>query len=220
MSLTLYYHPLSSFCHKVLIALYENAVAFAPRLVDLVDPADRAAFTAVWPIGKFPVMRDEARGVTVPESTVIIEYLARHYPGPVRLLPADAEDAARVREIDRFYDFHIHLHMQKIVGDRLRPDGQNDSYGVEDATRRARAALGVVDKEMAARAWAAGDGFTMADCAAAPALFYVDKAIPLAAEFPHAARYLERLKARPSYARVLEEAAPYFHLFPKPRTAA
>jgi glutathione S-transferase len=220
MPLTLYYHPLSSFCHKVLIALYESGVAFTPRLVDLGNPDDRAAFTAIWPIGKFPVLRDDARNVTVPESTVIIEYLARHYPGPVKLVPHDAEKAAQVREIDRFYDFHIHLLMQKIVGDRLRPEGKTDPHGVEDAVRRARVALGLADKSMAGKIWAAGDDFTMADCSAAPALFYIDKAIPLADEFPNAARYLERLRARPSYARTLKEAEPYFHLFPKPRAAA
>jgi glutathione S-transferase len=220
MPLTLYYHPLSSFCHKVLIALYENGIAFTPRLVDLGNPDDRAAFTAIWPVGKFPVLRDEARGVTVPESTVIIEYLARRYPGPVKLVPDDAEKAAQVREADRFYDLHIHLLMQKIVGDRLRPEGKTDPHGVEDAVRRARVALGLADKDMAGRAWAAGDDFTMADCSAAPALFYIDKAIPLADEFPDAARYLARLKTRPSYARVLKEAEPYFHMFPKPRAAA
>ena len=220
MSLTLYYHPLSSFCHKVLIALYENGTPFTTRFVDLGKAEDRAAFTAVWPIGKFPVIRDEARGVTVPESTVIIEYLSRHYPGSVMLVPDDAERAAQVREIDRFYDFHIHLLMQKIVGDRLRPEGRTDPHGVDDATRRVRVALGMVDKDMASRTWAAGDEFTMADCSAAPPLFYIDKALPLAAEFPNAARYLERLKARPSYARTLKEAEPYFHMFPKPRAAA
>jgi glutathione S-transferase len=220
MSLTLYYHPLSSFCHKVLIALYENATPFTTRFVDLGKAEDRAAFAAVWPIRKFPVIRDEARAVTVPESTVIIEYLSRHYPGPAKLVPDDPEGAARVREVDRFYDLHIHLPMQKIVGDRLRPEGRTDPHGVDDATRRVRVALGMVDNDMASRTWAAGDDFTMADCAAAPALFYIDKTIPLAAEFPSAARYLERLKARPSYARTLKEAEPYFHLFPKARAAA
>lgn len=219
MPLTLYLHPLSSFCHKALIAFYENDIAFTPRIVDLGNPDDRAAFTKIWPIGKFPVLRDEARGVTVPESTGIIDYLSLHYPGPVPLIPADRERAFAVRQQDRFYDFHIHILMQKIVGDRLRPPGRDDPHGVEDAVRRVKIALAMVDQDMAEKTWAMGDDFTMADCSAAPALFYIDKVLPLSA-YPNAARYLERLKARPSFARALKEAEPYFHMFPKSRAAA
>jgi glutathione S-transferase len=219
MSLTLYLHPLSSFCHKAQIAFYENDIAFTPRVVNLGDPADRAAFQAVWPIGKFPVLRDDARGVTVPESTGIIEYLALHYPGPVKLVPDDPQRAFEVMQADRFYDFHVHLMMQKIVGDRIRPSGREDPHGVEDAIRRVRIALGMVDQEMAVKTWATGDAFTMADCAAAPALRYINLVLPLAADYPNAAAYLERLEARPSYARALTEAEPFFHMFPKPRAA-
>ena len=215
MSLTLYYHPLSSFCHKVLIALYENATPFERRLVDLGAERDRAEFLKIWPIGKFPVLRDDVRDRMVPESTTIIEYLAEHYPGPVKLVPDDPDLARATRFSDRFFDLHVHLHMQKIVGDRLRPADKKDPYGVEDARRRLLAALGMVDRDMATKTWAMGDAFTMADCAAAPPLFYVNKVQPLTENHPNAAAYLKRLMARPSYARTLEEAEPYFKMFPQ-----
>jgi len=131
MALTLYYHPLSSFCWKTLIALYEAEIAFEPRLVNLGDPADRAAFQAVWPLAKFPVLRDEARGETVPESSVIVDYLAQHYPSARSLIPADPDAARRVRLKDRLIDNYIHLPFQQIVGERLRPEGQHDPFGVE-----------------------------------------------------------------------------------------
>ena len=215
MSLTLYYHPLSSFCHKALIALYENGTTFEKRMVDLGDERDRAEFLKLWPIGKFPVLRDDARDRLVPESTTIIEYLAAHYPGPVKLVPDDPDLARATQLSDRFFDLHVHLHMQKIVGDRIRPAGNKDPHGVDDARRRLLAALGMVDRDMATKTWAMGDAFTMADCAAAPALFYVDKVQPLADGHPNVAAYLKRLTVRPSYARALKEAEPYFKMFPQ-----
>lgn len=214
MSLTLYLHPLSSYCHKVLIALYENGTPFTPHLVDLGDKEARAAFKNIWPMGKFPVLKDGER--VVPESTVIIDHLARHHPGRVKLIPEAAETAAEVRAIDRFYDLHVHTHMQKIIGDRIRPADKKDPFGVEQARTAMNTALAMVEKDMGARTWAAGDAFSLADCAAAPALFYIDKAIaPLAGPYPHLADYLERLKARPSYARALQEAEPYMHMLPR-----
>ena len=215
MSLTLHFHPLSSFCHKVLIALYENDTAFTPKLVNLQDEGERAAFHALWPVGKFPVLQDDVRGRMVPESSIIIEYLDQHYPGKTRFIPADVEEARGVRFRDRFFDLHIHLHMQKIVGDRLRPLGAKDPHGVEDARTRMAAALGIVEEEMTGRTWAAGNILTMADCAAAPALFYADKVAPFAGTYPSLIAYLDRLKQRPSYARTLQEAEPYFKFFPK-----
>lgn len=214
MSLTLYMHPLSSYCHKVLIALYENATPFQPRDVNLGDPAEREEFRKVWPIGKFPVLRDEDRNRTVPESTTIIEYLTQHYPGPTQLIPNDAELAAQVRSLDRFYDLYIHDPMQRIVGDRLRLAAQRDPLGVEQARDRMRTALGMVETEMAGKRWALGESFSMADCSAAPALFYANRVMPLAGEFPQASAYLTRLEKRPSYARALVEAQPYFAMFP------
>lgn len=214
MSLTLYLHPLSSYCHKALIALYENATPFTPHLVDLGDKEQRAAFKAIWPVGKFPVLRDGER--VVPESTVIIDYLAQHYPGPIKLVPEATEAAREVRAIDRFYDLHIHTHMQKIIGDRVRPAGNKDPYGVEQARTAMNTALVMAEKDMASRTWATGDSFTLADCAAAPALFYIDAAIaPLAGPYPNLAAYLGRLRARPSYARALAEAEPYMHMVPR-----
>ena len=215
MSLTLHFHPLSSFCHKALIALYENGTPFTPNIVNLMDEGERAALRKLWPIGKFPVLRDEARGETVPESTVIIEYLDQHYPGETRFIPAGGEQMRETRLRERFFDLYLHLPMQKIVGDRLRPEGKKDPHGVEEARTMADTALGMIEQEMATRRWAMGDAFTIADCAAAPPLFYLDKIKPLAPKHPSAAAYLERLKQRPSYARVLQEAEPYMQFFPK-----
>src|SRR5690349_13193853 len=193
MSLTLYLHPLSSFCHKALIALYENGTPFRPHVVDLMDEVQNAAFKKVWPVGKFPVLRDDAKNRLVPESTSIIEYLSTHYPGPVKLVPGDTEKAFAVRALDRFYDLHVHTPMQKIITDRLRPAGQNDPLGVEQAKGLLNTALTIAEKDMASRAWAAGDDFTLADCAAAPPLFYADMAIaPLAGLYPNLAAYLGR----------------------------
>jgi glutathione S-transferase len=214
MALTLYMHPLSSFCHKVLIALYENAIACTPHVVNLGDPVARDNFKKVWPLAKFPVLRDDAREQTIPESTSIIEYLAQHYPGPVRLIPDDPALAARVRATERFYDLHVHDPMQKIVGDKLRPADGHDPIGVSEARERMRTALRIAEAEMATRRWAAGDLFSMADCAAAPPLFFINKMTPLGAEFPHMSAYLDRLMKRPSYARVLVEAQPYLAMFP------
>jgi glutathione S-transferase len=215
MSLTLHFHPLSSFCHKVLIALYENDTPFTPNIVNLQDEAERNALRKLWPIGKFPVLEDHARGWSVPESSIIVEYLDQHFPGPTRFIPTDPELARQMRFRDRFFDLHIHLHMQKIVGDRLRPADRRDPHGVEDARTRMRVALDMVEQAMAAKTWANGEAFTMADCSAAPSLFYADKVMPFAATHPNATAYLRRLMERPSYARALKEAEPYFQFFPK-----
>ncbi|KAB0266192.1 glutathione S-transferase family protein [Microvirga brassicacearum] len=215
MSLELYLHPLASFCQKVLIAFYENETPFEPHLVDLGDEASRAAFTKVWPIAKFPVLRDHARNRTIPESSIIIEYLARHYPGQTRFLPEDADRAMETRLWDRFYDLYVSEPMQKVVTDRLRPVGHNDAHGVQSAKAMLKTAYGMIDDEMAAKTWAMGDAFTMADCAAAPALFYADKVMPVGDAHKNVARYLDRLLARPSFARVVAEAQPYFALFPE-----
>lgn len=217
MSFALYYHPLSSFCWKALIALYEADIAFEPRLVNLGDPADRAAFQAVWPLAKFPVLRDNTRGKTIPESSVIIDYLARTEPSAASLVPGDPELAMQTRLIDRLIDNYIHAPFQQVVADRLRPDGQHDPFGVEQALRQIRAGYDLVAPMISSSSssgpWATGKAFTMADCAALPALFYADHAVRLT-EWPELAAYLLRLKARPSVARVLAEAEPYFQYFP------
>ena len=215
MSLSLYYHPLASYCHKALIALYENDTPFTPKLVDLGNEAERAALLKLWPIGKFPVLRDNARSHTVPESSVIIEYLDRYYPGTTQFIPADVEAAWQTRLRDRFYDLYVHDPMQKIIGDRLRPGGGKDPHGVEHAKTRLLTSYGMIDSEMANRTWAVGESFSLADCAAAPALFYANKVVPFGDTHRNVATYLDRLKARPSYARVLREAEPYFTMLPR-----
>jgi glutathione S-transferase len=214
MALTLYCHPLASFCWKPLIALYENETPFRSHVVDLMDPGENAAFKAIWPVGKFPVLRDDSRGATVPESSIIIEYLAQHYPGRVTLIPLDPDCARDVRLWDRFHDLYVNVPMQKIVTDRIRPAGCSDPHGVEAARAELATALALVEREMADKPWALGDDFTMADCAAAPALFYAEKVMPFG-PYPNAAAYLARLRERPSFARVLAEAEPYFKMFPE-----
>ena len=215
MTLTLYFHPLSSFCQKALIALYENGTPFTPQKVDLMDEKENSAFKQIWPVGKFPVLRDEKNGKTIPESTSIIEYLARHYPGSVQLVPKNADQALTVRAQDRFYDLNVHLLTQKVITDRLRPAGQNDTFGCGHTRALLQTALGIVDKDMARKTWAAGEAFTMADCAAAPTLFYYNRAVePLAGSFNNVAAYLERLVKRPSYARALKEAEPFLKYVP------
>jgi glutathione S-transferase len=215
MSLKLYFHPLSSFCQKALVALYENDTPFAPQIVDLGDAASSAELKALWPIGKFPVLRDDARDRTVPESSIVIEYLDQHYPGRTRFVPADAGRARQTRLRDRFYDLYVNVPMQKVVTDRLRPAGKHDPHGVEQAKALLRIALGMIEQEMATNTWAMGETFTMADCAAAPALFYANEVMPFADTHRNAAAYFARLMQRPSFARVVSEAKPYFDLFPK-----
>jgi glutathione S-transferase len=214
MSLKLYFHPLASFCHKALIALYEGGVAFEPIVVDLADEESRAAFRAVWPMAKMPVLRDETRGRTVAESTTIIEYLDAFYPSGPRLLPTDSDRLWQTRMWDRFYDNYVQEPMQKIVTDRLRPSGLGDSYGVEQAKAQLLQAYAVVEREMKAKSWAIGADFSLADCAAAPALFYANTVVPFGKAHETLAAYLDRLMTRPSFARVLKEAQPYFVLFP------
>jgi len=215
MSLRLYYHPLSSFCWKALVALFENDTPFEPHIVDLGDAESSAAFKKIWPIGKFPVLRDETKDLTIPESSIIIEYLDEHYPGPTKLVPGNADLARDVRLRDRFYDLHVHIHMQAIVGDRLRPPGNKDPYGVAQARSRLATALGMIEEDMAAKTWAMGDAFSMADCAAAPALYYTNKVLPFTDSHKNTAAYFNRLMKRPSFARTVREAEPYQNLFPQ-----
>ncbi|HEY7846537.1 MAG TPA: glutathione S-transferase family protein [Bradyrhizobium sp.] len=214
MALTLHFHPLSSFCWKALIALYENDTPFTPNQVNLGDPIERAALVKLWPIGKFPVLTDDARQAAVAESSIIIEYLDRHYPGQTRFLSADRNLALDTRLRDRFLDLYVHLPMQKIVGDRLRPAGVRDAHGVAEAKAQLQTSYAMIETQMAAGGWAMGADFSLADCAAAPSLFYANKVEPSGA-FKNISAYLERLQARPSFARVLDEAEPYFQFFPK-----
>ena len=213
MSLVLYYHPLASFCQKVLMALYENDTPFEARFVDLADDASSAEMLSFWPVGKIPVLRDQTRGETVPETSIIIEYLAKHHPGRESLVPNDEESARNVRLWDRFFDLYVSAPMQKIVTDRIRPAGQQDAFGVAEAREMLRRSYQQIEQRMASRIWVAGE-LSMADCAAAPALFYASIVEPFSDAQPNTAAYFERLFARPSFARVIAEARPYFDLFP------
>jgi glutathione S-transferase len=214
MSLILHAHPLASYCWKVLIALYEKEVAFDVHQVDLGDPDSRAAFAALWPMAKMPVLEDRARGAIVPETSIIIDYLDAHHPGAIRLIPEEAEAARDVRLWDRIFDNYVQTPMQKIVADRLRPPERKDGLGVEETRASLATALDMIEREVAGKQWARGDAFTLADCAASPALFYADKVMPLAGKWPETLALLERLKARPAFARVLAEAEPWFKYFP------
>jgi glutathione S-transferase len=213
MALTLYFHPLSSFCHKALIALYENDTAFTPKSVNFQDKAESEAFRKLWPVRKFPLLQDGDR--LIPESSIIIEYLDQHHPGRTRFIPSDPDKARETRFYDRFFDLYIHLPMQQAIGDRLRPQDARDPFGVKDARSRITSSYDIADKFLAGKTWVMGDEFTLADCSAAPALFYADMVTPFTETHPTLAAYFARLKQRPSYARTLREAEPYLQYVPK-----
>jgi glutathione S-transferase len=210
MSLTLYYHPLSSYCHKVLIALYEKGIEFEKRFVNLGDEAQRAELVGLWPIGKFPVMRDHDRNHNVAESSIIIEYLDHLYGGERSLIPHGWEDALQVRVWDRVFDNYLQGPMQQIVGDRMR-NAKGD--GAKERATMATA-YGMIDRQMASKTWISGESFSMADCAAVPALFYSSALERFPQGYVHLHAYFDRLMERPSVQRVIEEAKPYFSLFP------
>jgi len=210
MALTLYAHPFSSYCQKALIALYENDTRFAYRM--LGDAGAMTELEALWPMKRFPVLVDGDR--TVIEATIIIEHLGLHYPGPVRLVPADAKTALDVRAMDRFFDNYIMTPQQKVVFDAIRKPENRDRQGVDEARAMLDTAYRWLDGRMAGREWAAGDGFSLADCAAAPALFYADWTHEIGEQFGNVRAYRRRLLARPSFARAVDEARPYRQFFP------
>ena len=215
MTLSLYAHPLSSYCWKVLTALYENGTDFELRMLSQDDPATAAEFRVLWPIGKMPLLKDAARDRVVPESSIIIDYLDQHYPGPSRLIPADPDLARQVRLADRFFDLHVHDPMQRIVNDLLRPSDDKDPTAVKGARARLDTAYDMIEADMASRTWAVGEAFSLADCAAGPALFYGDFQHPIGANRPNTIAYLERLKARSGLARAMKEAQPYMAMVPR-----
>ena len=212
--LTLHYHPFAAFCQKALIALYERDVAFTPHLVDLADADHRAAFEAVWLIRKFPVLVDDDAGRTVPESSIIIEYLDSARPGLAPMVPVDREAALEVRLWDRLFDNYVAIPMQRIVAERIRGDDAKDPHGEAEARVMLATAYRTLETRLAGRTWAVGDIFTLADCAAAPALFYADWVQPFRSDYPILGAYFTRLMARPSFARVVDEARPWRHFFP------
>jgi glutathione S-transferase len=207
----LYAHPFSSYCQKVLIALYEKDAPFELRLLSSDTPSAAAELRAIWPLEKFPVLRAEGR--TLLESSVIIEWLDLRHPRPGRLIPNSPDRALEVRMLDRIFDNYVMTPMQAIVFDRIRPETLRDPHGVALARAQLDRAYQWLDGEMATREWAVADGFSLADCAAGPALLYADWVHPIDGH-AHLRGYLRRLRARPSFSRAIEEARPYRHLFP------
>jgi glutathione S-transferase len=212
MPLQLYAHPFSSYSQKALVALYENDTPFVLRSLDGPGNPAMQELAAMWPIRRFPVLVDGGRKVF--EASCIIEYLDLHHPGRVRLLPDDPREALEVRMMDRFFDNYVSTPQQKVVLDRLRPEDQRDDYGVAEARRMLDTAYAWLDAVMADREWAVGDRFSLADCGAAPFLFYADWTHPIAETFANVRAYRARLLARPSFARAVEEARPYRSYFP------
>jgi glutathione S-transferase len=212
MALQLYFHPFSSYCQKALVALYENAVPFEGQLLEGPDCAASRRLAELWPMKRFPVLVDGDR--TIIEATCIIEYVGLRMPGPVRLIPDDRQAALEVRMMDRFFDNYVSTPQQKIVFDALLPEASRDAYGVSEARRMLDTAYAWLDKVMARREWAAGDRFSLADCGAAPFLFYADWTHPIGEAYPNVAAYRRRLLQRPSFARAVDEARPYRGYFP------
>jgi glutathione S-transferase len=212
MTIKLYAHPFSSYCQKVLIALYENATPFEFRMLGPGDPQAGAELAELWPLKRFPVIVDGGR--TVLEASIIIEHLGLYHPGPVRLIPSDARVALEVRMMDRFFDNYIMTPQGRIVLDSLRQAPDRDRLGVAEARVMLDTAYAWLDDVMAERKWAAGNAFSLADCAAAPALFYADWTHPIGKAFGHVHAYRRRLLERPSFARAVNEARPYRPLFP------
>ncbi len=203
-------HPFSSYCQKVLIAFYENETPFTWHMIE--DAAGFGELSKLWPLGLMPVVTGD--DVSVAESSIVIEHLMLRHPGKARLIPADPQAALDVRFLDRFFDNYVMTPMQKVVGDHLRPEGEGDPRGVADARTRLDASYGWLETTLAGRPWAAGDAFTLADCAAAPSLFYADWVQPIGDRFPVVRDYRARLLKRPSVARAVDEARPYRKFFP------
>ena len=212
MSLALYGHPFSSYTQKVLIALYENALPFEFRCIGPDTPQHVGEWLRRWPLRKFPLLVDGERDVA--ETSIIVEYLQLAHPGPVRLLPADAMAALDVRFLDRFFDLHVMSPVQHAVGGALSGDPDKRREGLAHAAEKLEWAYAWLEQRLEGRTWAAGDGFSLADCAAAPSLFYADWVHPVSAGYPVLRAYRSRLLARPSFARAVDEARPYRPLFP------
>jgi glutathione S-transferase len=210
MPLTLYAHPFAAYCWKVLIALYENATPFTYRVVE--DAAGWAELESLWPIKKFPLLKDG--NATIIESSIIVEYLMRHYPGATRMIPVNDDAALQVRFMDRVFDNYVMTPMNTLVLDRIRAENERDAKGVADARKMLDVAYGWLEKQVRQEQWLCGDEFSLAECSAAPAVFYADWVHPIGDRFPGVSDYRRRVLARPSVARVVDEARPYRKLFP------
>jgi glutathione S-transferase len=214
ISMKLYFHPVSSFSQKTLVAFHEKGVAFEPVIINLMDPKDREAYRQVNPLNKVPFLRVEDKKLELAESSIIIEYIDRKFPGGTKLIPDDFDQALQVRKLDRYFDNYINEPMAKILFDGFRPEGKNDPYGVQQARDRLTSTYALLDKELAGRTWAAGDAFSMADCAASPALFYSRMMQPFE-EHKNLSAYFGRLMERPAFQRVVKEAEPFLAMFAK-----
>jgi glutathione S-transferase len=212
MTLQLFAHPFSSYCQKALIAFYENDIPFTFRMLSSDEPANGEEFAALWPIKRFPVLVDDGR--TILEATTIIEHLAARHPGPVRLIPEDPDAAVEVRMMDRVFDNYVMTPQGSIVFNALRQPQDRNPYGDTQARAMLETAYGWLDERMADREWAVGETFTLADCAAAPSLFYADWTHPIDPRFDRLLAYRRRLLARPSFARAVDEARPFRSYFP------
>ncbi len=212
MSLIVFGHPFSSYTQKVLIALYENKIPFEFRLIEPDQQENSAEWLRRWPLRKFPLLVDE--DTQVAETSIIIEYLGLMYPGPVPLLPADPQAALPVRFMDRFFDLHVMNAMQYAVDGALGINGVSAAPGRATAEEKLIRAYGWLEEALSGHDWAVGNDFTMADCAAAPSLFYADWVLQIGPDYPQLAAYRARLLARPSVARAVEGGRPYRHYFP------
>lgn len=210
MSIEVFAHPFSSYCQKALIALYENDTPFTYR--SLETPGVGEELARVSPMRKFPILVENGR--TIFEVTSIIEYLAVHHPGPVALIPRDPDAAVEARMLDRFFDNYVMTPQGKFVFDAMRPEGARDPHGVDEARVMLETSYAWLDQRMAGREWAAGEAFSLADCAAAPSLFYADWTHPIAKGLKNLKAYRARLLARPSFARAVDEARPFRSYFP------
>lgn len=210
MTVELFAHPFSSYCQKALIAFYENDIPFRYRMLE--DPGVGETLASLWPIKKFPILRDKGR--VVLEASIVIEYLQIHYPGPVKLIPDDPDLALQVRMLDRFFDNYVMTPQGKFVADALRPTESRDPHGVEEARKMLDTSYAWLDQHMQGRTWAAGETFSLADCAAAPSLFYADWTHPISETYGNLQAYRARLLQRPSFARAVDEARRFRHYFP------
>jgi len=210
VTLVLFGHPFSSYTWKALIPLYADGTEFEFRQVPENDE-NYAELKRIWPFGKFPVLLDD--GEPVIETTPIIEHLQTHHRGPHVWIP-DGELGRRVRFLDRFFDLYVQGNMQPAVNHALRPEGMGDPFGAEQGRKNLHVAYDWLEANLPESEWAAGDAFTLADCAAAPALFYADWVEEIGPERPKVAAYRARLLAHPVVARAVEEARPYRPYFP------
>jgi glutathione S-transferase len=210
MTVELFAHPFSSYCQKVLIAFYENDVPFTYRMME--DPGVGDELASLWPMKRFPILRENGR--VVLEASIVIEYLQLHHPGPVKLIPEDPDVALEARMLDRFFDNYVMTPQGKFVFDALRPPESRDPHGVGEARGMLDTSYAWLDRRMQGRTWAVGETFTLADCAAAPSLFYADWTHRIPERYRHLAAYRARLLQRPSFARAVDEARRFRHYFP------